>query len=261
MNLRKIIQEEINDISWIQNVTPKWDTSNIHLVAGKKFYVADFPPPTYTTYQFQDEIRPKPNKKTRIPMPGIKVCWEEKRNKKNPNRCNSSARWRIIELLNNGTWILMDDEPITESSSLDWIRDTKSSLKDKVIVFEPMIDRDEWEKVVDLLMAHVLEFDEDIVWWGGRNLDEFDPMTDSFGAILLHHLIIDKNGRMVFGGMEVGMYKDFLDEGHTEDEIRSFDDGYYSDIDTFLDGNWEDFDNNEEIDGRKYFNIPYTTSE
>ena len=68
-------------------------------------------------------------------MPGIKVCWEEKRNKKNPNRCNSSARWRIIELLNNGTWILMDDEPITESSSLDWIRDTKSSLKDKVIVF------------------------------------------------------------------------------------------------------------------------------
>jgi hypothetical protein len=260
MDIRKIIKEEINDISWIQGVVPKWDTSNIHLVAGKKFYVADFPPPTYTIYQFQDEIRPKPNKKFRIPMPGIKVCWEEKRNKKNPNRCNSNARWRIIELLNNGTWILMDDEPITESTDLDWIKNTKPSLRNKVIVFEPMIDSGEWEKVVDLLMAHVLEYDEEIFWWGGRNLDEFNPMTDApYDPQLLHHLIINGDGRMVFGAMDADMHEELLND-YTEDEIRDLHDNYYEDIDLFLDDNrFGDYVN--WVDGRKYFNIPYTTSE
>ena len=133
MNIKRIIREELGDISWIQKINPKWDTSNIHLVAGKKFYAADFPPPTHTTYQFQDEIRPKPNKKHRIPMPGIKVCWEEKRNTYNPNKCVIVPRWRVIKLLNKGTWILMDDEPITESNDLDWIKDEELPILPSIV--------------------------------------------------------------------------------------------------------------------------------
>lgn len=254
MNIKRIIKEEINDISWIQDFKAKWDTTNIHLVAGKKFYVDGFPPPTYTTYWFEDVIKPKPSKKRKTPMPEINICWQEKSGQ---IKCNNSARWRIIELLNKGTWILIDDEePIMESNDFDWIKDSKESLKDKVILFEPMIDKGEWEKVLDSLMNHVVTFDEDITWWSGLDLDVRVPFHDT-NESLLHHLLISNDGRMVSGGIDTNLYKTLIGDGYTDYDIRCSYDEYYTDIDLFIEAEPNKFDDPDTIDGREYFNIPY----
>lgn len=254
MNIKRIIKEEINDISWIQDFKAKWDTTNIHLVAGKKFYVDGFPPPTYTTYWFEDVIKPKPSKKRKTPMPEINICWQDKNGKIG---CGHNTRWRIIELLNKGTWILIDDEePIMESNDFDWIKDSKESLKDKVILFEPMIDEGEWEKVLDSLMNHVVTFDEDITWWSGLDLDVHVPFHDIHES-LLHHLLISNDGRMVSGGIDANLYKTLIGDGYTDYDIRCSYDEYYTDIDLFIEAEPNKFDDPDTIDGREYFNIPY----
>lgn len=115
---------ESEDWDWAKKIEPKWDSSNIHLVAGKKFYISEFPVPQYTTYWFEDDIRPKPKKKTRFPMRNIKVCWEERHTKK--IICRDQSRWRIAELLNKGTWVLINEETIKESEDpLKWIKDSE----------------------------------------------------------------------------------------------------------------------------------------
>ena len=137
---------------------------------------------------------------------------------------------------------------------LSWIRDSKATLKDKVIEFEPMLNFEEWNQVLNLLINHVVTFDEDIIWWGDTLLDEFQPMDDDQ---YLHHLIISKDGRMVFGAMVPDLVEDLRSYGWSEDEIANHWEHLYGDIDSFIDGHADKFDSPETIDGREYFNIPY----
>ena len=56
-------------------------------------------------------------------MSKIKVCWEERHTKK--IKCSGQSRWRVIEKLNDGAWVLMDEETIKESEEMGWITDTE----------------------------------------------------------------------------------------------------------------------------------------
>lgn len=141
-----------------------------------------------------------------------------------------------------------------ELSDLSWIKNSKSTLKDKIIEFEPMLNFEEWNQVLDLLMAHVVTFDEDIIWWGDILLDDFQPLEE---GQYLHHLIIANSGQMVYGGMDLDMADTLRDDGYSEDEIANAYDEFYDSIDLFLDDHPGKFDSPETIDGRKYFNIPY----
>lgn len=141
-----------------------------------------------------------------------------------------------------------------ELSDLSWIKNSKATLKDKIIEFEPMLNFEEWNQVLGLLMSHVVTFDEDIIWWGGRLLDDFQPLEE---GQYLHHLLIANSGQMVYGGMDPDMADTLRGDGFSEDEIANDYDDYYEDIDLFIDDHPGKFDSPETIDGRKYFNIPY----
>ena len=141
-----------------------------------------------------------------------------------------------------------------ELSDLSWIKNYKATLKDKVIEFEPMLNFEEWNQVLDLLMSHVVTFDEDIIWWSDRLLDDFKPLEE---GQYLHHLIISKDGRMAYGAMDLDMVDTLRDDGFSEDEIANAYEDFYESIDLFLDDHSGKFGSPETIDGRKYFNIPY----
>jgi len=141
-----------------------------------------------------------------------------------------------------------------ELSDLSWIKNSKATLKDKIIEFEPMLNFEEWNQVLDLLMSHVVTFDEDIIWWSDRLLDDFQPLEE---GQYLHHLLISKDGRMVCGGMDLDIVYTLRDDGFSEDEIANDYENHYESIDLFLDDHPGKFDSPETIDGRKYFNIPY----
>lgn len=143
---------------------------------------------------------------------------------------------------------------IISENDLDWIKDVNPSLKNKIIFFEPMLDLNEWEKVNRFLLSHVVTYDEDILWWSGRDLDSWDPIGEDE---YLHHLIISKDGRMVFGGMDNYEADFLLGDGYSESDIRNSYEGYWENVDYFMEEHSHDFDTTETIDGRRWFNLPY----
>jgi hypothetical protein len=137
---------------------------------------------------------------------------------------------------------------------LDWIIKSNPSLHNKIIVFEPMIDSDEFNHVLDKLNTFN-EMGDNIRWWSKRPLNDYKPLNVED---YLHHLIIGLDGRMVYGALwEIG---DLIDQGYTEDQIRNdYEDKDY-DINNFIDSSPDNFNSPEKINGREYFNLPYNSS-
>ena len=134
--IKKILKE--GEWDWIKDVETKWDVSNIHLVAGKKFRFNPkmfLPHVSERIYHFKDEINPQPLKgKGPFPPPrDIEICWETAieiigvGSKPSGIKCGKNSIRRVIDKLNKGEWILLDDV-IKESNELDWISDTGDNL-------------------------------------------------------------------------------------------------------------------------------------
>ena len=185
------------------------------------------------------------------------VFFDDVYKKQNPSNPEGGFflvnRSRALQHLDSGLWQIVNND-LNESGDLSWIKNSKATLKDKVIVFEPMLNFEEWNRVLDLLMSHVVAFDEDIVWWSGGLLDGWNPLEE---GQYLHHLLIANSGQMVYGAMDPDMADTLRDDGFSEDEIANDYEHYYGDIDLFIDDKPSKFDSPETIDGRKYFNIPY----
>jgi hypothetical protein len=147
-------------------------------------------------------------------------------------------------------------ENLNESDDLDWIRSSKPTLHDKVITFEPMIDIEEYRVVKDQIKQHN-NWGDNVGWWHTGSLD--GPMFETVETDqLIHHLIIGLDGKMVYGGIDSYEIDVLFEDGWSDEEIRNAYDDKYVDIDTFIESNENHFYNPETIDGRKYFNIPYT---
>ncbi len=128
----------------------------------------------------------------------------------------------------------------------DWIRDTIPSLFNKVIKFEPILDPNEFDTVLNKFIDHMNSYGETIVWGSGR------PVKDYFPEVYVHHLIIKNNGSMYFGGITVDEYHDLISDGFRDEEIRTDYGNLNLDIEDFV-----NIDFYDELDGREYFNIPY----
>ena len=139
---------------------------------------------------------------------------------------------------------------------LEWIRETKPTLNNKIILFEPMIDQKEWGKVEDKLIRYNDNFDGEIVWWSGESLGGWS-LEHSPNIPLIHHIIISDTGKMVFGAMNSDHYDLLLDMVDDEDDIRWEFQDLKENIEQFILGNPGEFDVPQSIDGRDYFNIPY----
>ena len=185
------------------------------------------------------------------------VFFDDVYKKQNPSNPEGGFflvnRSRALQHLDSGLWQIVNND-LNESGDLSWIKDSKSTLKDKVIVFEPMLNFEEWNQVLDLLMAHVVTFDEDIIWWSDILLGGWQPLEE---GQYLHHLLIANSGQMVYGAMDPDITDTLRDDGFSEDEIANDYDDFYGDIDLFIDDAPSKFDSPETIDGREYFNIPY----
>ena len=168
--IKKILKE--GELDWIQDFETKWDVSNIHLVAGKKFRFNPkmfLPHVSERIYSFEDEIKPQPLKgKGPFPPPrNIEICWETATTDFNPTsmstrsgvnaffgsskpsgiKCEKNSIWRVIDRLNKGEWILLDDV-IKESNEWDWLSDHEFDV-DKVKVGDKfkVVDGDSWFEV------------------------------------------------------------------------------------------------------------------
>jgi hypothetical protein len=112
-----------------------------------------------------------------------------------------------------------------ELGDFDWTDDIKPSLRNTIIIFEPMVTETEfYENVVDSLN------DTDI-----SKIKIFDTFS------YIHHLLIDSNGLVAYGGSNYGesSYHDF-----------------HSDINHYVKNNpSRDFNNPIKIDGREFFNF------
>ena len=114
----------------------------------------------------------------------------------------------------------------------DWIKDVNPSLLDSIIIFEPMITEEEYGKVLE-----VLELDENIHTHTGH-INTLNPFG---GYDYLHHLLINVNGRTVYGGANYTDDEEYDDLNHNINDYVST----FSNL----------FPNPTRIDGRKYFNL------
>ena len=165
--IKKILKE--GEWDWIKDVETKWDVSNIHLVAGKKFRFNPkifLPHVSERIFHFKDDIKPQPLKgKGPFPPPrNIEICWETATTDFNPTsmstrsgaffgskpsgiECGKNSILRVIDRLNKGEWILLDDV-IKESNEWDWLSDHEFDV-DKVKVGDKfkVVDGDAWFEV------------------------------------------------------------------------------------------------------------------
>ena len=126
-------------------------------------------------------------------------------------------------------------EEFDDLENMDWITKSKASLKNSVIFFEPMITKEEYDKVIDIIKASC-NYDELYCYTGSlRDLNPFN------GYGYLHHLVITKDGKILYGGAN-----------------RTSEDSLYNtkqDLENYIINNDIDFDNPSMIDGREYFNL------
>ena len=102
---------------------------------------------------------------------------------------------------------------LREFDDMDWIRDTSSNLNGSAIVFEPMVDETAWPKIVNLLGDYSFGNSKILL------VKDFNLFVDNIK--LLHHLVIEEGGNVVFGGMYENAYYDLIDNGYSEEEIRN----------------------------------------
>ena len=98
---------------------------------------------------------------------------------------------------------------------LEWISQSRPSLHNKIIFFEPMIESGEFIDHVLPKLEGINEMGDNIRWWSEhyKKLSLFIPFND-----YLHHLIISVDGRMVYGGLDTEESDTLRDDGFTEDD-------------------------------------------
>lgn len=121
---------------------------------------------------------------------------------------------------------------IEELDDFDWIKDTNPSLLNTIIVFEPMITEDDYSKVLE-----VLELDKNIHTYTGH----INTLNPFMSYDYLHSLLIDVNGKTVYGGSN---YNDYEERVDLEDNIVNYTSTYHN-----------RFQDPIRVDGRKYFNL------
>lgn len=102
---------------------------------------------------------------------------------------------------------------LREFDDMDWIRDISSNLNGSAIVFEPMVDETVWPKIVNLLGNHHFGSSKILL------VKDFNLFVDNIK--LLHHLVIEEDGGVIYGGMYENAYYDLIDNGYSEEEIRN----------------------------------------
>jgi hypothetical protein len=164
------------------------------------------------------------------------------------DRCPSGLRGLIANQLSEGSnpslssifftnipiFINMNIKKIIreEIGDFDWIKDTNPSPLNTIIVFEPMITEDDYSKVLE-----VLELDESV----HTNTGHINTLNPFMSYDYLHHLLIDVNGKTVYGGSN---YDDYEEREDLEENIVDY-------TSTFP----HRFKDPIRVDGRKYFNI------
>jgi hypothetical protein len=125
-------------------------------------------------------------------------------------------------------------EEINDFQNMDWIIKAKVSLKNSAIFFEPVINEEEYNKIVEIIEESC---DDEIYCAKGsfRTLRPFNSYD------YLHHLVITLDGKVLFGGTN-SLSKD--SEYHTRKSMEN----YIISQDSY-------FNNPNIIDGREYFNI------
>ena len=102
---------------------------------------------------------------------------------------------------------------LREFDDMDWIRNISSNLNGSAIVFEPMVDETAWPKIVNLLGNHHFGSSKILL------VKDFNLFVDNIK--LLHHLVIEEDGGVIYGGMYENAYYDLIDNGYSEEEIRN----------------------------------------
>jgi hypothetical protein len=116
-----------------------------------------------------------------------------------------------------------------EVEDFEWVENIKPSLLNKVIIFEPLIDIEEFDKVKELIKLY------------DKNVD-FEVFT--VGFIYIHHLLIDLGGVVAYGGINHRG-----PDSQTMKELHENMDWYISERKS------EYFQNPERINGREFFNL------
>jgi hypothetical protein len=139
---------------------------------------------------------------------------------------------------------------LEEINDFDWIEDVNPDLRGRVIRFEPMIEVDKFYDDISGILEKM-----GITWSSGKSVRNMDVLND---AIYLHHLIIEPNGKMSWGGIDEDLYYEMYDEGYTDDEIITDYSEGNRDIKYFTAHiNMDD----TSVNGREYFSIPNNINE
>lgn len=121
-----------------------------------------------------------------------------------------------------------------ELGGFDWVGDIEPSLKNTIIVFEPMINKEEFDKVIELLE----EMDGNLCVASGGYIRELNPFKY---YEYIHHLIVDIFGRVVYGA-------GYFNNNEQIEELRG-------NAITYISRFRNKFENPNKIDGREFFNI------
>lgn len=116
-----------------------------------------------------------------------------------------------------------------EIEDFEWVENIKPTLLNKVIIFEPLIDTEEFDKVIELIKLY------------DKNVD-LEDLEMPF--IYTHHLLIGLTGYVAYGGINY--------RGPNSQTMKEF----HENIDWYIsERRPEEFQNPERINGRKFFNL------
>lgn len=118
-----------------------------------------------------------------------------------------------------------------EIQGFEWAEKIKPTLLNKVIIFEPLINKEEFDKVKELIQLY------------DKNVDIEGIETD---FSYTHHLLISLSGYVAYGGTN---YADAHAHSHMINEFYRNIDWYVSERKPY------DFQNPERINGRYFFDL------
>jgi hypothetical protein len=117
-----------------------------------------------------------------------------------------------------------------EIEGLEWIENIKPTLLNKIIIFEPLIDDEEFDKVIEMIQLY------------DNNVD-IENVKREYAFI--HHLVIDSNGFVAYGGID--------DEEDLNSETI---DRFHENVDWYVNTTRSSlFQNPEKINGREFFDL------